>query len=443
MPYVEGKWGRIGLEIGEAQGRYKREQAYQQDRARALAETQAELEVQKRRIDQQEPERAAEAEGGLAPGAQGPVSVDEQRVHDRFAILRSVAGKLSPENVDRYLTEEKERMRAGAMTRARKKVAEGIQDRLAHGAFNFLDETEINPAIDARVEMLSQALDSEQTDPLKAAEAEASILEAVRKENESRLSRRRGTAMIEQKLAKAVDSGNTDLAGRYETLHAMWGTGELKPDDLVDKLFEAEYGRKTARAAGPTEFDLRKEAVRLWFEHEKGQPTEEGLQRYMSMLQPGASGFPAPGKKAVVAAITSNGGARGQGAPEGGAAPPQAAAVGKDVGNDVGRRAATEPTEGDLARFGASAAKRSGRKEEGGQGPRAWAKLKPVEQRQAEKDLIGAAKKGVDPAKAIQAAGLLTIPRALLERLKAAYKSGGGPTLGEAVSHLHPGAGGM
>ena len=205
-------------------------------------------------------------------------------------------------------------MQMAATTRARKKVAEGIQDRYQRGGFNLLDETETNPAIEARVEQLMQALDSDQVDPLKAAEVEAQILEGVRRENERRLERRRGTAIIEDRMAKAVGSGNRDVAQRLESIHAMWGTGELEMDDMVVRIFEAENGRKTERAAAPNPFEIRKEALRLWETYNPGVPTtEEGLRPYLDMLSPPQAGPQATPltRQQVVAGVTANSGQRG------------------------------------------------------------------------------------------------------------------------------------
>jgi len=289
MPYIEGKWGRIGLELGEAQERYKRDKLYREDKARAMAQTQEDLEASREAgtemLGQMEQEQAAEAPGALEPGMQGPYSAQEQQVHDRFAIIKSIAGRMSPGNREQYLDEQREFLKTRALGRARKKVAEGVQDRFTRGGFNFLDETEPNEAIAGRVEQLMTLLDSDQVDPLKAAEMEGQILEVVRKENERRLEIQRGDAVIGDRLSKAVASGNRDAAQKLETVRAMWGTRELDFDDLTDRIFEAENGRKTARASQPNAYDVRKEAMRLVMSTGE-DPTPENLQKYIDLLTP-------------------------------------------------------------------------------------------------------------------------------------------------------------
>lgn len=455
MPYVEGKWGRIGLELGEAQGRYQREKAYQAEKARAMAEAQQQLEAgsqaDQMRISDLEGEAAAQAPGALPAGQEGPFSVEEQRVHERFARIRKVAENMAPEHRERWIGEEQQRLKTAALTRARKKVAEGIQDRYQRGGFNLLDETEPNPAIDARVEQLMQGLDSDQIDPLKAAEVEAGILETVRKENERRLARKRGTAMIEQQLQKAVDSGNTDLAGRLETLHAMWGTGELEADDLVDKMFEAQYGRKTARASAPDAFAVRKEAMRLWEVYNPGTPpTEEGLKQYIDMLRPPEA---RPSTKAELEGALRDVGtaykgvAKAQGDLAGGA---RGAGVPRETSPSqtfTPRPQKTERQEQAEAKAKRGKAPNSGRADAvGGRPPRPWAKLMPKERKQAETDLVAVATKGGDLRAALKGIGITdpdSLPDALKQKLLALVKKAGGPTMGESLARLRPGAGGM
>ena len=336
MPYIESKWGRIGLELGEAQERYRRDKAFREDKAKAMAQAQQDLEASRELGDVQlqdlEKEEASQVTGG-APfdpeRFQGAYTAEEQRVHERFARTRAVAQNLSPENRARWIEEERVRMQQGAIDRARQKVAEGVQDRYAHGGFNLLDETEPNPAIESRVQQLMEALDSDQIDPIAAAETEAKILEAVRTENQRRLERKRGTAMIEKRLQSAIDGGNPQLAKDYETLHAMWGTGELKADDLVDAMFEAEHGRKTARAAGPTPYDIRKEALRLWQQSPEGQfsktpPTAAQLAPYIELLDPTPPEQP-PTRGQVLTAANTGGAGGTEGDFQGrGQAPPSA-----------------------------------------------------------------------------------------------------------------------
>lgn len=394
-------------------------------------------------LDFAEQDAAASAPGALQAGQEGPYSTEEQRVHERFARIRSVASKMAPEHRERWLGEEQQRLKTAALTRARKKVAEGIQDRYQRGGFNLLDETEPNPAIDARVEQLMQALDSDQIDPIKAAEVEAEILGTVRTENERRLARKRGSAMIEQQLQKAVDSGNTGLASKLETLHAMWGTGELEADDLVDKMFEAQYGRKTARASAPDPFAIRKEALRLWETYNPGvPPTEKGLKPYLEMLQPTV--MPTPTKKQVVAAATSNGGGR-SGAPSepsGGAtvaSVPRGTSPGETL---TPRPQVTEREEGAKRARERGAAPNSGRADAvGGRPPRPWAKLMPRERKQAEKDLLAVATKGGDIRAALRGIGITepdTLPDALKKKLLAAAKKAGEPTTVGRPQHAPP-----
>lgn len=410
-----------------------------------MADAQASLEIDQGDMGALEQEESAQQPGALPEGAQGPYSSEEQRVHERFARVKAVAARLSPQNRQRWLEEERARMQQGALLRARKKVAEGVQDRFQHGGFNFLDETEPNPAIEARVEQLMQALDTDQIDPIKAAETEASILEAVRNENQRRLARRRGTQMIEKELTRAVDSGNPELASRLETLHAMWGTGELQADDLVDRMFEAQNGRKTARASAPNPFDVRKEAMRLWETYEKGPPTEDGLQRYMELLVPKETAM--PGRREVVAAATAVPGARGT---EPDPRNVTRGTSGSSSASPARRPGAPEPSSGELAAMKGSARARSGRatvakKAEGGLPPRPWPKLKPAEQKQAEKDLLAVAKKGGDMRAALAGIGISdpdSLPRALVTKLLAAVKATGKrPSMAEALKETRPGSG--
>lgn len=394
MPYVQGQGFQMGLRLAEAQAQYEREQAYMADRVKAERQAQADSEAAGLQLDRIQQDALAAAPGALPTGAAGPVSPQVDAIQRQFARVRDVALRMSPENRGRFIEEQKAAMRERVVDQARQKVAEGLQDRVARGGFNFLDEKEPNPAIDARIQQLAQALDSKQIDPLQASELEAKILEAVRAENERRLEHRRGTAMVEQELKRAVDSGNVSLAADLESLSAAWGTRELKIDDLVDKVFEAKYGRKTARAAGPTEFDLRKEAVQLWTTYEKGPPTEEGLRRYMDLLSPpGRAGQPI-GRQAVLDAVSGNAGGRGAEGLTGAApptAPPQAASP--------------------------ALAEQQGPPEAGGLPPRPWSKLKPDERAAAEKEMLATAAKGGDLGKLLKAIGI-TDPDALPASLK-------------------------
>lgn len=322
-------------------------------------------------------------------------------------------------------------MQRAALDRARQRVASDIQDRLQRGGYSFLDEEEPNEAVMARVEQLMQALDSDQIDPLKAAELDAKILDTVKLENERRLEIQRGDQMLEQRLTEARGSGNPALAQRIESIKAMWGTGQLKADDLIDHLFEATYGRKTERAGAANPFQVRKEAMRLWETYETTPPTEEGLQKYIELLSPAPppeqepTGLPEARQKGREAASSF---ARDR-ALQGRQAAPQAghgAQAPQGEGRRVPRQAGLvgrKPSE--LQEPSAQPPARASGSKTGDGG---WGKLTPAKRKSLEQQLTKILSKPGDPKKSIRRVlsqhGLTAIPRSLLERLKQVQQQG-------------------
>lgn len=492
MVYVAGRGFKLGLQLGQAREADKREadkraaqydedrlralDEHLQDRARMLAEReralqeQAQGEMNQLELGQTEQDAMQEA-GGMPPGMAGPPSpagLDSQaRIQDYFARVGDVASRMKPENRPQYLLDAKERIKKQVTASARGQVAAGIQDRLAKGSFNFLDEPEPNEAIAQKVEMLLKALDDESVDPIKASELEAQVLEVVRKENERRLAQQRGTEAIDAEVASAKAAGNEGLAQDMETIRAMWGTGELKPDDVIDRIFEAKTGRKTARASAqagpkvPTPFEVRAAAIKLWqgmHPEATELPTEAELVDLEQLLVP-PQPTPGPTSEDVVRAITGSvgsqatvGGETTPGAPLAGGGAPGAGAAGSLASS---AKDAVPPGISMVGRKLSPAERRKfGRPTVPGGKPaasaqtaqaRPWAKLKPKERTDAETKLLAVAAEAGDLRAALAELGIdpASVPPALRKRLIDAATKKAGPSLGEAVSHLHPGAGGM
>jgi hypothetical protein len=427
----------MGLRLGEAQDRHNREKAYQEDRARALLQAQADIQADDQLLAAQQQREVAAVPGAVQPGFAGPMQPEveskQKEIVDRFAYVRDVAKRMSPQHRERYLLEQKAEFQKAATDKARKTIASGIQDRVAQGSYNFLDETEPNPEIDARLEAITTALDDPNSDPLKVADLDAELLKTVREHNKKLLARNRGTAMIDGQLQKAVDSGNSALASSLEELKAMWGTGELDADDLVDKLFEAQYGRKTARASGPTPYQVRQDAIKLWqaTAMKPGLPSEEELAPYLEMV-----GGPPPAVPLKRADVIKN--ATGGGAP----APTEVdPGVAKRQGEKI-RVAKTEREEqaGRAAKAQPKAAAAEQRPQ-GGRPPRPWAKLGPKERQQAEKDLLAVARKGGDLRAALFGLGILdpdSLPAALIRKLRQLGKESRQPTTVGRPQHQGP-----
>lgn len=250
-----------------------------EDRRKALADEQATAESDRLQLEEL---KGRELKDLLDQGP--PEQSAVQRIQDHFAQVSNMVSRMQPQHREQRLLEERARLQEQAVDRARKQVGEGLQERLRRGAFTFVDENEPDAEVQSRIELLQHALDGKQADPLEVAKQEADLLGVVRKENQRRLGRQRVDANIDRQIGLARDMGNNPLAGQLDQIKAMWDTGELSADDVTDKLFELQTGRKTARAAGPTPFDVRKEALKLWGTYEEGPPTEEGLRKYVLML---------------------------------------------------------------------------------------------------------------------------------------------------------------
>lgn len=434
MAYVTGQGFEMGLRLGETYARQKKEKAYQEERARALAEAQAQDRAQLEGVQLQIGNMKQAA--GLPEV--GPLTTEQTPQAMYFDRLSKVVAGMSPAHRERFVNEEQERQRGLAMERAQKKVAAGVAERRARGAYNFVDETEPNPEIDAKLDALTEALDSGQISPVAAAELEAKLLEAVRKENERRHLQKRGTALLEGEISKARASSNSVLSGQLETLAAAWGTQELDFDDLTDRLFEIQTGRQTARAAGPSLFEVKQEALKLWQAYEQGPPTEEGLQKYIRMLTQGPAPMDAEPFNPERGAAREMGGMFGagkvpRGTAESSGQPAASPAKGKASGQKPQRKAAkTDPKLQDAYQRGAeqlaarqAPAKGKGDKapakgSQGGLPPRPWAKLEKGEQQQATKDLEAAAARGADLRVVLRAIGITdpeNLPGPLKKRL--------------------------
>jgi len=222
---------------------------------------------------------------GLNPEALAGEMQQVSPLERRVAQTKEIASRLSPQHRQQFIQEEHQRLQEQALTRARRSVMDGVQDRLATGAYTFEGDTEISPEIESRLQTLIEGLEADEIDPIQAQEIEAQVLGAVKKTSQQRLLKERGNGMVDRELQSAIQSGNGTYAGDLELLKAAWNTGEFDFDDLVDGMFESKHGRKTSRAAGPSALDLREKAIELSMKQE-GSVSAESIERYLELLQP-------------------------------------------------------------------------------------------------------------------------------------------------------------
>lgn len=290
---------RIGL-AGNERRRQAKEDKKRAEYEEALGQAQTQhldaAQTEERQIGTEEAGGRIAGQPIMLPGPAGPVPVPDPRVaaqegqglsamERKLHQTRDIASRLSPQHREQFILEQRGRMQQEAMTKARRGVMDGIQDRLATGAYNFEGDTEASPEVESRLQTLVEGLEADRIDPLQAQQVEAQILDAVKKTSQKRLQKQRGNAMVDDELGRAIQAGNGTYSGDLELLKSAWNAGELDFDDLVDRMFEAKHGRKTARSSGPNAMDLREKAIDLAMKAE-GKVDEPTVQRYLQLLDP-------------------------------------------------------------------------------------------------------------------------------------------------------------
>lgn len=265
----------------------------EQEQARAAAEAaEAGLQETERREVGREARRGVQEALGEAGGV-GPLGITPRglargmagasALEQRFQRIKEVGEKLDPKFRPQFYAEQREAMRQEAYRRARRRVIDQMQDRMATGAYVIEGDNEVSPQIESRVQALVEGLESDQIDPVQASQVETQILQMVQQAGQQRLLKERGNKAIDTELERARESADRQYAESLEFLKTGWNTGQLDYDDLVDRMFEAKHGRRTARAAGPTPQELRVQAIELARDVE-GVVNEETVERFLRLL---------------------------------------------------------------------------------------------------------------------------------------------------------------
>ena len=304
MPYLRrggGGYDRAfdrGMRIGEHRRRVaqqeREERRFQEELARAQEQEAAAREAVDFRLgdmEDAEVERLGDAPGPaqLAGGAGVSAAVPNQgdMARQRFDRIRRIAARMSPEGAERFAAQEAAKMRQDAMQRASQRVMDNVQDRRSAGGYNLYGDSEVSEEIDNRLQQLVEGMQDGRIGPEEGMAIEQQIAESVMRTNQERLKRERGKKIVEAELGKAVQGGQAAQAESLEMLHALWSSGEMDYDDLEDRLFEIRTGRKTARAAGPTPYDVRQKAISLWNRAHEGEiPTERDLREMEELVNP-------------------------------------------------------------------------------------------------------------------------------------------------------------
>jgi len=291
----------LGRAMGNAGAGFlrARNQSTENDRKYQIALFQAKREQEEQQaVHQATRMRTVDMANEALAGAQRDMGIEEPRgmgmapnpataETNRFLQISEFASKLPAEHRNRFLAEEGMRLEKAAKKRARMEVMDLTQDRVARGGFNFLDEKEMNPVIQEKLDFVAKLADGDEVDPMDLQASIEEIADIVRGENKERLKIQRGDKRLDDELGRALMGGSISQAEAIEDIKVLWGSRELDFEDLEDRLFEARTGRKTQRAAGPTPYELREQAVKLYLSQQTGGiPTEEELQAIEGILAP-------------------------------------------------------------------------------------------------------------------------------------------------------------
>jgi len=206
---------------------------------------------------------------------------------------QEVVRQMGPEAGRRYLQEEYQRDTEEKEQEGRNQMAEKLQDMLIDHAFDDFDGTTYQPneARMGRVEMIMEGLQAGAISPGHAMQLLTPVMNEVARENERRTAKARALDEVKDKAGKVPK--NSELGKKYDKI--LSHAAVLEPDDIKDELFEAENGRKTARAANnPMVFlgDLMDRAMKADPIGMRTDP-EGTISRYIEIVTGGMASTPA------------------------------------------------------------------------------------------------------------------------------------------------------